>query len=186
MHTYYVYVITGMRVCIVFRWLSMSCPPGMSNAAIPHQRQAIVCFFRKNSQPSLRFDNFYHRCLVSDRKTRGIITSVFQPRKAVKKDQGQAAVDEAVAALTDLLVTDGMILSPEGAVAAAADVSEAGGSGEKSYVSELGYFLTWDDYKEAYHIENWNYNDMAETIQGVANTSTLPEPIAAAVLSGAL
>ena len=32
-----------------------------------------------------------------------------------------------------------------------------------------GYFLTWDEYKEAYGIENWNYHDQAVAIAGVAN-----------------
>ena len=85
-------------------------------------------------------------------------------RKAVKKDQGLDAVKDAAKALTDLLAEDGAILSPEGAVMG----GETSGGGENSYESELGYFLTWDEYKDAYGIANWNYNDMARAIGGVA------------------
>ena len=31
------------------------------------------------------------------------------------------------------------------------------------------YFMSWEEYKEHYGIESWNYNDMAEAIAGVAN-----------------
>ena len=84
-------------------------------------------------------------------------------RKAVKKDQGVEAVRDAAKALTDLLEEDGAILSPEGAVG-----TGAAAAGDGDYTSELGYFLTWDEYKEAYGISNWNYNDMAKAIGGVA------------------
>ena len=32
-----------------------------------------------------------------------------------------------------------------------------------------GYYLTWDEYKEANNVESWNYNDQAAVIAEVAN-----------------
>ena len=84
-------------------------------------------------------------------------------RKSIKKDQGVETARAAADALISLLVTDGAILSPEGAAAT------SGNGGEKSTVSfDRGYFLTWDEYVEAYGVEAWNYNDQAAVISGVA------------------
>ncbi|MBR1780368.1 MAG: FTR1 family iron permease [Oscillospiraceae bacterium] len=91
-------------------------------------------------------------------------------RKSIKKDQGAEAARAAADALIDLLVTDGAILSPEGAiftnVAESQDEAEADAGAAADF--ELGYFLTWDEYKEAYGITSWNYNDQAIAIAGVA------------------
>ncbi len=32
-----------------------------------------------------------------------------------------------------------------------------------------GYYLTWDEYKSAHGIENWNYHDQAAAIAEVSN-----------------
>ena len=101
-------------------------------------------------------------------------------RKSIKKDQGEAAVREAVDTLCGYLVEDGLILSPEGPVfadaagAAGADGAEDGTSetagGDWPYAAEEEtYYLSWDESKEAYGIEQWNYNDLAAVIAGVAN-----------------
>jgi len=84
-------------------------------------------------------------------------------RKSIKKDQGVETAQAAAEALTELLVTDGAILSPEGAT-----VRTAGESSASAVNPELGYFLTWSEYKDAYGIENWNYNDQAAVIAAVA------------------
>ena len=84
-------------------------------------------------------------------------------RKAIKKDQGVEAAQAAADALIELLTTDGAILSPEGATTAAYSGTD---SARASF--DLGYFLTWDEYKAAYGVESWNYNDQAAVIAGVA------------------
>lgn len=94
-------------------------------------------------------------------------------RKSIKKDQGEAAVREAADTLIGYLVEDALILSPEGAVntASAADAADADEAGaEWPYAAELEtYYLSWDEYKEAAGVTEWNYNDMASVIAGVAN-----------------
>lgn len=84
-------------------------------------------------------------------------------RKAIKKDQGVDAARAAADALIEKLETDAMLLSPEGSINAPTGQSQGTNGFDK------GYFLTWDEYKEAYGIENWNYNDQAVAIAGVAN-----------------
>ena len=86
-------------------------------------------------------------------------------RKAIKKDQGVEAARAAADALIEMLVTDGAILSPEGAAVATAGETPSGGE----YVFDKGYYLTWDEFVEAYGVGNWNYNDQATVIAGVAN-----------------
>ena len=86
-------------------------------------------------------------------------------RKSIKKDQGVENARAAADALIGLLVTDGAILSPEGATPAASE-----GSRTASALSfDKGYYLTWDEYVEAYGVEAWNYNDQAAVIAGVAD-----------------
>ena len=84
-------------------------------------------------------------------------------RKAVKKDKGTAAVQEAADHLMELLRTDAMILSPDGS-AAAAEASE-----RLTPDALPEYFLAWEDYQAAYGVTSWNYNDLAQAIDGVAN-----------------
>ena len=65
-------------------------------------------------------------------------------RKAVKKDLGVEAAQEAADALAELLRTDGLILSPEGAVnvaSAQTEVSSAAETGGKSIGSAVAVFL---------------------------------------------
>ena len=88
-------------------------------------------------------------------------------RKAIKKDQGVEAAQEAADALIEKLETDAMILSPEGHINAAAEEAQSADAG--AFEFDKGYYLTWDEYKEAYEIGNWNYNDQAVAIAGVAN-----------------
>ena len=85
-------------------------------------------------------------------------------RKSIKKDNGVEAVQAAADDLIDKLVTDGAILSPDGAAAAAED-----SSGSSNTVSYDTWYLTLDEHLAAYGIEEWNYNDLALWIQGVAN-----------------
>ena len=86
-------------------------------------------------------------------------------RKAIKKDQGVETARAAADALIEKLETDAMLLSPEGSINAAAAEAQSAGAFE----FDKGYFLTWDEYKEAYGIDNWNYHDQAVAIAGVAN-----------------
>ena len=86
-------------------------------------------------------------------------------RKSIKKDQGVEAARAAADTLIGMLVTDGAILSPEGGTEAA-----SGGTAKAAALSfEKGYYLTWDEYVEAYGVESWNYNDQAAVIAGVAD-----------------
>ena len=94
-------------------------------------------------------------------------------RKAVKKDKGVEEVQAAADALTSLLYTDAAILSPEGA-AARAEAAQSGAAGEAQETAAeaappVGYFLSWDEFKEAAGVTTWNYNDMAATIKSVAD-----------------
>ena len=97
-------------------------------------------------------------------------------RKSIKKDLGVEAAQAAADALIELLETDGLILSPEGpkftaAVAAEEEAIEEAAEetgADPYYDPEKGYFLTWDEYVEAYGVESWNYNDQAAVIAGVA------------------
>ena len=85
-------------------------------------------------------------------------------RKSIKKDQGVETARAAADALIELLVTDGAILSPEGAT----DAASGGGKASSALSFDKGYYLTWDEYVEAYGVEAWNYNDQAAVIAGVA------------------
>ena len=85
-------------------------------------------------------------------------------RKSIKKDNGVEAAQAAADHLKELLTADAAILSPEGARASASDTEGADG---RPVFTE--YFLSWVEYKEAYGISKWNYNDMADAIWGVAN-----------------
>ena len=86
-------------------------------------------------------------------------------RKAIKKDQGVEAARAAADDLIEKLTTDGLLLSPEGASAPAANDTAAAGT----YAFDKGYFLTWDEFVEAYGVGSWNYNDQATVIAGVAD-----------------
>ena len=95
-------------------------------------------------------------------------------RKSIKKDQGEAAVREAADTLIGYLVEDAKILSPEGAAAG----PDGEGASEETSPADTGwpraavldtYYLSWDEYKDAYGVDKWNYNDMAAVIAGVAN-----------------
>ncbi len=88
-------------------------------------------------------------------------------RKAIKKDNGMEAVQAAADHLTSMLYEDAMILSPEGKINTAAETVEEAAAEAPAPV-EMEYYLTWDEYKEAYGVNSWNYNDMAEAIDGVA------------------
>lgn len=88
-------------------------------------------------------------------------------RKAIKKDNGIDAVREAAESLKQKLVEDGAILSPEGAVNAAGSQSQGTAAGEAAVLDT--YYLSWDEHREAYGIGDWNYNDLASVIAGVAN-----------------
>ena len=89
-------------------------------------------------------------------------------RKAIKKDQGVETAQAAADALIELLVTDGAILSPEGAVAA--DTADAVETTEGvGFDYDQGYLLTWDEFKEVYGIDTWNYNDQAVVISDLAD-----------------
>ncbi len=92
-------------------------------------------------------------------------------RKAVKKDNGVDDVQAAADALIEMLRTDGAILSPEGPVysgaAASADTAEAAEGGQAAVFDT--YYLEWEECREALGITNWNYNDLASVIAGVAN-----------------
>lgn len=86
-------------------------------------------------------------------------------RKTIKKDQGVDAARAAADDLIEKLTTDGAILSPEGA-SAATPAEPVSGTG---YVFDKGYYLTWEEFVAAYGVDNWNYNDQAAVIAGVAN-----------------
>ena len=88
-------------------------------------------------------------------------------RKAVKKDQGVEAAQAAADALIEMLVTDGAILSPEGAAAQSTESTDAAPAAGFEYTD--GYLLTWDEFKEVYGITTWNYNDQAVVISDLAN-----------------
>ncbi len=93
-------------------------------------------------------------------------------RKAVKKDSGVEAVQAAADALIEMLRTDGAILSPEGPVYSGSGQSASGGestatAGEAVVLDT--YYLEWDACREALGITDWNYNDLASVIAGVAN-----------------
>ena len=86
-------------------------------------------------------------------------------RKAIKKDNGIDAVQEAADTLVGFLREDGLILSPEGAASA-----PAGGTADEGGVPVYDeYYLSWDEHCEAYGVTDWNYNDMALVISSVAN-----------------
>ena len=88
-------------------------------------------------------------------------------RKSIKKDQGVETAREAADHLIEMLVTDGALLSPEGA---AADLEAAGGTEATAGFSyDEGYLLTWDEFKEVYGVSGWNYNDQALVISDLAN-----------------
>ncbi len=88
-------------------------------------------------------------------------------RKAVKKDQGVETAQAAADALIEMLVTDGAILSPEGAAAANTESADAAPAAGFEY--DQGYLLTWDEFKEVYGVTTWNYNDQAVVISDLAN-----------------
>ena len=99
-------------------------------------------------------------------------------RKSIKKDNGVDAVTEAANNLVTLLREDGQLLSPGAAVfmgtaGAAAEGSEdaaAGAAGDRNWAEVDGtYYLSWDEYKEAAGVTNWNYNDQAAVISGLAD-----------------
>ena len=97
-------------------------------------------------------------------------------RKAVKKDKGEEEVRAAADKLVGFLRTDGMILSPEGPLLAASPAeggetgeAEAQGAGADGVPAFPEYYLTLDEFQNAYGITSWNYNDLAAIITGVAN-----------------
>ena len=91
-------------------------------------------------------------------------------RKAIKKDNGLDAVRAAADSLIEKLVTDGLILSPEGPVFAEAAGTSGGSGAAQGQAAVLDtYYLSWDEHREAYGVGDWNYNDLASVIAGVAN-----------------
>ena len=89
-------------------------------------------------------------------------------RKSIKKDNGVEAAQEAADALIEMLYTDGAILSPEGASGGSAESGTASADTNWAEVDGV-YYLTWDEYREAAGVENWNYNDQAAVIAGLAD-----------------
>ena len=95
-------------------------------------------------------------------------------RKAIKKDNGLEAVQQRADELVEMLHTDAMILSPEGAAsgAAAAETAAeaAGGTGLDlaAIFADGNIPLTWEEYIAAVGAENWNWNDAADAIELVA------------------
>ena len=57
-NSYYVPIITYMRMSVILRWLSMSGPSGMTNSAGACYRLSVVCLFCKDLQTSFGFDHF--------------------------------------------------------------------------------------------------------------------------------
>ena len=102
-------------------------------------------------------------------------------RKAIKKDNGVDAVTEAANNLVTLLREDGQLLSPGAAVfmgtagtaAEGAEEAAAGAAGAadgRNWAEVDGtYYLSWDEYKEAAGVTDWNYNDQAAVISGLAD-----------------
>ena len=90
-------------------------------------------------------------------------------RKSIKKDQGVEAAQEAADHLIEMLVTDGALLSPDGAAAAAETEAAGGTEAAAGFSYDEGYLLTWDEFKEVYGISGWNYNDQAVVISDLAN-----------------
>ena len=91
-------------------------------------------------------------------------------RKAIKKDNGLEAVRAAADSLINKLTEDGAILSPEGPVFAKASGASAGADAVKGQAAVLDtYYLTWEEHMAAYGVTDWNYNDLASVIAGVAN-----------------
>ena len=90
-------------------------------------------------------------------------------RKAIKKDNGLEAVRAAADSLIEKLTTDGLLLSPEGPVFADASGASAGGAAQGQAAVLDTYYLSWDEHREAYGVGEWNYNDLASVIAGVAN-----------------
>ena len=89
-------------------------------------------------------------------------------RKAIKKDNGLEAVRAAADSLIEKLTTDGLLLSPEGPVfAESAGAASTAVSGQAAVLDT--YYLSWDEHREAYGVGDWNYNDLASVIAGVAN-----------------
>ena len=86
-------------------------------------------------------------------------------RKAIKKDNGLDAVRAAADSLIEKLVTDGLILSPEGPVFAEAAGTSGGSGAARGQAAVLDtYYLSWDEHREAYGVGDWNYNDLASVI----------------------
>ena len=99
-------------------------------------------------------------------------------RKAIKKDNGIEAVTEAANALSALLREDGQLLSPGAAVFMGTSGNPADDSGEaaagtsddRNWADVDGtFYLSWDEYKEAAGVSDWNYNDQAAVISGLAD-----------------
>ena len=80
-------IITYMRMRIVLRRFSVSCPSGMSNTAGTRNRFSTICLFSQNFQTSFRFNDFCLVLTVANRNTRGIISTIFQLRKTIQKDR---------------------------------------------------------------------------------------------------
>ncbi|MDO4407979.1 MAG: FTR1 family protein [Eubacteriales bacterium] len=91
-------------------------------------------------------------------------------RKAIKKDNGPEAVRAAADSLIEKLVADGAVLSPEGPVFADASGVSPGAGAVQGQAAVLDtYYLTWEEHMAAYGVTDWNYNDLASVIAGVAN-----------------
>ena len=102
-------------------------------------------------------------------------------RKAIKKDNGIDAVREAADTLVGFLREDGQILSPGDAVFMGSAVSgaeqgdaenraETSAADDRNWADVDGtFYLSWDEYKEAAGVTDWNYNDQAAVISGLAD-----------------
>ena len=100
-------------------------------------------------------------------------------RKAIKKDNGTEAVTEAADSLVTLLREDGQLLSPGAAVFMGAsgtsgekadEETPAGAADDRNWADVDGtFYLSWDEYKEAAGVTDWNYNDQAAVISGLAD-----------------
>ena len=94
-------------------------------------------------------------------------------RKSIKKDNGLETVQQRAQELIDMLHTDAMILSPEGAAQAATEetpaVEASGGVDLAAIFADGNIPLTWEEYVAAVGAEEWNWNDAADAIELVAN-----------------
>ena len=78
MNSYHIAIIAHMRMCIILRRFSVSCPTGMPDSTGSRYRVATIGLFDQFFQAAFGFD---HLCLffpVSDCDTGRVISTVFQ------------------------------------------------------------------------------------------------------------